>query len=320
MMSKKNVLILSAGRRVGLLETFRSAAKNLNINSQIFTADSNPRMSAACHLSTRSFKLPPHSDKDFICHLLNVCKKNNISLVVPTTDTELEVLSKNRQSFLKYGINIVVSDTTLIEKCSDKRKTPELFDSFGISCPKIYTGVTEFPCFCKPCKGSGGHGTKIINNSTELELARSADANNIFCEFVGPEFTEYTVDAYYSKSGVLVCLVPRERQEVRGGEVSKGCTRKNILYEELKNALSCLHGARGCVTLQFFFNQSSSEIKGVEINPRFGGGYPLSYRAGALYSDWIIKEYILDKELAFFDGWESDLTMLRYDQAVYYEG
>jgi carbamoyl-phosphate synthase large subunit len=54
----------------------------------------------------------------------------------------------------------------------------------------------------------------------------------------------------------------------------------------------------------------------LEINPRFGGGYPLSYAAGAKYPGWLIDEYLLNKEVPFFDGWESDLLMLRYDSQV----
>ena len=39
---------------------------------------------------------------------------------------------------------------------------------------------------------------------------------------------------------------PRERLEVRTGEVSKGATRRNALYEELVEKMAVLEGARGC--------------------------------------------------------------------------
>jgi carbamoyl-phosphate synthase large subunit len=54
----------------------------------------------------------------------------------------------------------------------------------------------------------------------------------------------------------------------------------------------------------------------LEINPRFGGGYPLTGAAGADYCAWLIAEYLLNKEIGFFDDWEADLLMLRYDAKV----
>jgi carbamoyl-phosphate synthase large subunit len=75
-------------------------------------------------------------------------------------------------------------------------------------------------------------------------------------------------------------------------------------------------GARGCLTIQVFFHKTNETILGIEINPRFGGGYPLSYLAGANYSEWIIKEYLLKQEIPEFNDWQDNLLMLRYDAEV----
>ena len=75
--------------------------------------------------------------------------------------------------------------------------------------------------------------------------------------------------------------------------------------------------------MQFFFNQVTKRIIGIEINPRFGGGFPLSYEAGANYPSWLIKEYILGENVEYFDKWDENLLMLRYDNEVLvrdYEG
>ena len=112
----------------------------------------------------------------------------------------------------------------------------------------------------------------------------------------------------------MVSLVPRERIEVRSGEVSKGVTRKNFLYDFLLERIMVLPGARGCITFQFFVDVQSEDIKGLEINPRFGGGYPLTYSAGSNFPQYLIDEYFQGKKLEFFDQWEDNLLMLRYDQ------
>ncbi|MEX0273573.1 MAG: ATP-grasp domain-containing protein, partial [Flavobacteriaceae bacterium] len=77
----------------------------------------------------------------------------------------------------------------------------------------------------------------------------------------------------------------------------------------------------GCLTAQFFMNRKGDKIYGIEINPRFGGGYPLSYLAGANFPQWIIKEYLMNGEMDdMFDCWESDLLMLRYDDEILVHG
>jgi carbamoyl-phosphate synthase large subunit len=68
--------------------------------------------------------------------------------------------------------------------------------------------------------------------------------------------------------------------------------------------------------VQLFFHRLSGSILGIEINPRFGGGYPLSYRAGANFPAMLIEEYYLQNSIEYSDHWESDLLMLRYDDEV----
>ena len=68
--------------------------------------------------------------------------------------------------------------------------------------------------------------------------------------------------------------------------------------------LSRLEGARGCVTLQVFVNMDTKQLYGIEINPRFGGGYPLSYLAGANFPNWAIREYLMDETIPVYTDWE----------------
>lgn len=72
----------------------------------------------------------------------------------------------------------------------------------------------------------------------------------------------------------------------------------------------------GCITLQLFYNEVTGSVCGIEINPRFGGGYPLSYSAGANFPKWIIQEYLLGQKIEFFNEWEDNLLMLRYDDEI----
>jgi len=316
----KNILVLSAGRRVELVEAFRDELVKRSPSSKVYATDLRPEISAACRVADGAIAAPSVSSPEYIAFLLEQCKLLDIGLVVPTIDTELLLLAENQSAFQAIGVNLIISSSALVAKCRDKRKTGLLFIELDIETPTIYTPETlEFPCFAKPYDGSCSKGATLVRTSVDAEKL-SADEKIMFMELVDASFSEYTVDLYYDARSNLKCMVPRERLETRAGEVSKGITRREMVYQYLLRRVQRLPGAVGCITLQLFFNKENPKFFAIEINPRFGGGFPLSYSAGANYPGWLIDEYLFGKEIEFFDGWENNLLMLRYDAKVLVHG
>ena len=316
-----NVLILSAGRRVELLEAFKAELRYRFPESSVFAVDMNPGLSSACQVADACFTVPPATVSGYIDNLLNLCVERKVGLVIPTIDTELIVLAQEVNRFAAYGIHVIVSEIPLIRASMDKRITAFLFDEIGMDSPEIYSSDSiKFPCFAKPYNGSCSLGALTVHSKDKLTKEMIADESMMFMQLVDNSYTEFTVDAYYDRGGELRCFVPRQRIEVRAGEISKGVTRKNLVYEYLNFFLPLIKGARGCITLQLFASLVEKRFYAIEINPRFGGGYPLSYSAGANYPGWLIDEYLLNKSISFFDDWEADLLMLRYDAKVLVHG
>ena len=317
----KNILLSSIGRRVELAEAFLKEIYLRDQSLKIFAIDANPNYSAACQLVYKYFKSPKASENHYIDFVLEKCKKYNIGMIIPTIDTELSVLAKNLNIFNSRGILPVISDLEFVNVCRDKRLTANFFADLNLSTPKIYQkDKLKFPCFVKPYSGSSSINSFKIEKEQDLSISLKNKENMMFAEFVGDGFSEYTVDMYFDRLGKLKCLVPRQRIEIRAGEVSKGITRKNYVYEYVLSHFHSVPGARGCITLQLFFNSESKEFYFIEINPRFGGGFPLSYSAKANYPGWLIDEYFFEKEIPFFDNWEEDLLMLRYDSKILIHG
>ena len=317
MASNHNLLVLSAGRRVELVQIFREALARHLPQANVFATDLRPELSPACQIVDRAFKAPRVTAPEYINYLLDLCVQQSIGMLIPTIDTELNLLALNRHRFEEIGVYIVISSPNLVAACRDKRKTAEIFDRLQISQPAIYSrDDLHFPCFCKPYDGSCSVGALPLESSEKLTPELLENDKNMFMELIGKDYREYTIDAYYDRSSRLRCMVPRERIEVRGGEVSKGATRKNFVYDYLFTRLPLLEGARGCITVQVFADPKTESIKALEINPRFGGGFPLAQAAGADYPDWLIREYFLNQSIPYFDEWESDLLMLRYDAKV----
>ncbi|MDO7171349.1 ATP-grasp domain-containing protein [Mariniflexile sp. AS56] len=313
-----NILITSAGRRVSLVRAFQAELKALVPEGKVMTTDFNIRLSSACHVSDKAFQLPLVCDKNYFKLLLDVCLDNNIKLIIPTIDTELLLLAKNKDLFLKNGITAIVSSQEFIGICRDKRQMSTFFLVNDINVAKEYSKYDyELPLFIKPFNGSRSVDTFIINKHEDLTEYHFKNKNLMFLEYLDHSFyEEFTCDLYYDKFNNLKSVVPRQRIEVRDGEVNKGITKKNMLVDYIGEHLKHIDGAIGCLTAQFFKHITDDCIYGIEINARFGGGFPLSYAAGANYPKWIIQEYLFDEEINSYNDWEADLLMLRYDDEV----
>lgn len=316
----RNILITSAGKRVALVRAFKETLSRFFPGAKIYTTDMNPEMAPACHVSDESIKVPRVTDPEYIGCLTHICDDKSIGLIIPTIDTELQILSSHKNTLAEIGTAAIVSDSEFISTCRDKRNTVAFFKSHGIDIPApIDPRHPTFPIFAKPYDGSLSSGIRLIQTPEEFTEDIAENEKLMFMEYIDPEsYSEYTVDMYYGRDNRLKMAVPRKRIEIRAGEINKGKTEKPVLEKFIKTHLPVISGCTGCICMQLFYNKTSGDIKAIEINPRFGGGYPLSYAARANYPEFIIKEWFLNEPIEYSDNWEDGLTMLRFDDAIYF--
>lgn len=320
-MSKFNILFTSAGRRVALIRNFKKSLSSLGLSGSIVTTDLK-KNAPASFIADCGEQAPGVTDPNYIAILKDICKKHQIKLIVPLIDAELHILSLHKQDFEALGMTVLVSSNETNQICFDKKNTYKFFKNAGVQTPEILNvekitaeAEAKYPFLIKPADGSCSIGVTKIRNARELEFFKDYVSNAIVQEFVVGQ--EYTLDILVDFQGQVRCVVPRLRIETRAGEISKGVTVKNpALIAAGKKVVELLPGALGCITVQCFLTPDN-EIKFIEINPRFGGGFPLSFQAGADFPRWII-EMILGKARDIrIDGWQDGLMMLRYDDAVF---
>jgi len=129
--------------------------------------------------------------------------------------------------------------------------------------------------------------------------------------------TEYTCDVYVDRRLSVRCVVPRRRLEIRAGEVSKAQVVKDAaIIQECVRLVEALGAGPGVVTVQLIKTETGRHYF-IEINPRFGGGAPLSIRAGADFPKWALQERVGKTPRIALDGYSDGLTMLRYDAEVW---
>ena len=314
-----NIIITSAGQRVALVRDFKETLVRFYAEAKVFTTDMNPELAPAAYVSNGCFEVLRVTDENYISQLLDICKKNEIGMIVPTIDTELLVLAENKKLFNDNDIIVCVSDLDFIKVCRDKRNTGDFLEKHNIRVPKAVDKYNPtFPLFAKPYDGSLSTNLHYIKNAEELTQDILDDPKLLFMEYIDKEtYKEYTIDMYYGTDNCVKCIVPRERIKIRAGEINKGRTVKCPLMDYIKERLDKIEGCIGCICIQVFFNPLTEDVVGIEINPRFGGGYPQSYAAGGNYPEMLIKEYFLGEKIAYIDDWKDNMLMLRFDDAVY---
>ncbi len=316
-----NILFTCIGRRVSLLNSFRAAAKSLKIKSEIFGTETTS-LSSALRLCDDFFIVKAVTSRHYITQLLSIVKLDRIKLLVPTVDLDLKILAVNRERFAKLGCQVLVSSPNVIDICQDKRKTYRFlvkngFDTPLTVSPKIALSSRPFkgPYYMKPWDGYAARGNAVIKNRTDLKFYAKRIPNPICQELLCGD--EITCDAYVDFDMSVRCIVPRKRLEIRAGEVSKARIVKNTQVMKLaKSLVEKLGAGPGIITIQLFYTKDH-KIKFVEVNPRFGGGIPLSIKAGANFPKWILQQLTGCKPQIPFDGFRDGLTMLRYDAEVW---
>lgn len=313
-----NILITSAGKRVSLVKAFKKELIKYFPEAKVFIVDSDIEHSAAAQVAEKAFKIGKISDFNYVDSLLQICITNKIKLVIPTIDTELGLLSKSRDKFSEHGINIIVSNSNIVAHANTKIASKIFFEKLNLKTPKLYNkDKYKLPLYIKPNRGNSSIDNFVIKRESDLCKKHFTNRNFLFFEYIDrTQFDEFTCDLYYDKNSVLKCVIPRKRIQVRAGEVTKAITKKNELVEFFKTELLTIKGIRGCINIQCFLHKINKEIIIIEMNPRFGGGYPLSYFAGGNYPKWLIQEYLLNEEISYFDDWEDQLLMLRYDDEI----
>ena len=105
------------------MNIIKESIKRLKIDSKVFTVDAKMDNSPACMLNkSHSFEVPRVDDSNYLKEILKIVHENSIKLIVPTIDTELKILSNNRNAFLEQNVEILISDRDVIEICQDKSR------------------------------------------------------------------------------------------------------------------------------------------------------------------------------------------------------
>ena len=316
-MDEYNVFILSAGRRVELIQCFQDAARRLALDSKIIAGDCSVS-APAMYFADKSFVLPPITDPGYLREILNICLSENIALIVPTIDPELLLLSEAKEEIEgTTNAKVLISETSVISICRDKLATHRFLTASGFGVPRLYSREEivdrelDFPVFIKPRSGSSSINAHKVVNRMQLDAYVNLIPDYMVQEYLEGE--EYTVDVFLDFLGNVLTIVPRLRLAVRSGEISKGkIVKDNAIIADVQRLMRVLRPI-GHITVQLV--KTSHGIKYIEINPRFGGGAPMSIKSGADSCENLFRLQ-MGQSLQYNENYCDGLTFLRFDNSI----
>jgi len=310
------VLFTAVGRRVELIAAFKASYAERQISARIIGVDHDPRLAPAGLVTDAVYRTPLVGENGYLESLLEICRREAVELLIPLYEPEFLPLDQNRDRFAALGTRLLLSPKSALETCRDKYLTFQFFQANRIKTPPtrlLERDDTRFkyPVFIKPRLGMGSVGARKIEPGDPLPSINAADY--LLQEFIPG--IEFTLDILADFEGKILAVVPRERIEVRAGEVTKSRTVKRYdLIEQGKNIAEKL-GVIGPVNLQCIVN--GPVVFWIEINPRFGGGTPLSLQAGVDYPHLLYQLCRGETVAPLIGQFRDNLLMLRYEQAFY---
>jgi len=313
------ILLTSAGRRGYLVKFFREA---LTDNDQIWGAD-NSKYAPSFHYCDNTLLLPKVTDTDYVDTLINFCKKNKIDMVIPLIDPELEVLAAQRQKFYDKNILAVISPPKTIEIAFDKYLTYQFGKDNGINVPVtvlsteealklIDEGELNWPVAVKHRKGSASMNITYCQNEKQLISAFETCPFPMIQEFIAGD--EYGYDLFGDFEFRPISVFCKKKLEMRAGETDKAVSTDNKELIEL--GLKILQNLQLFGPMDVDVMISPDGPKLLELNPRFGGGYPCSHLAGANFPAKLIAIRNGQKLKPDIGSCPAGVVMLKQDEII----
>lgn len=294
-----NILFTCAGRRRYLLKYFK---KVIGDEGKIIATDMQltaPALTAA----DIKIQVPRVYADDYIQKTLDICKEHDVKILISLNDLELPILAENKRKFEELGVNVIVSDPEVINICFDKYITAQYIEKLGLKTPQTFVnydkaveaiknGELKFPLILKPRWGSGSIGLEFVDDLEELEMVYKLDCKKVKKSILATassdtEFLliqevikgkEYGLDVVNDLQGNFRGVSVKEKLAMRSGETDKAQTVDNADIRHIGATIG--KNLHHIGNLDVDVLERDGEYYVLELNPRFGGGYPFSQEAG----------------------------------------
>ena len=272
------VLFTCAGQRVDIVTAFaRAGATTVAVDLD--------RLAPALYHADRYALVPPISDPGYLVALRDLVEEHDVSLLVPLTDLDQRLLAAHRD---QLGALLLLSSEEIVAAMTDKYEAHLAFVERGIPSPQTWLpdavpADAPFPLLVKAREGFGSRHIYRAETREELDfhLARTPVDSMVQAVCRGDEFS---IDVFCDLEGRCLNAIPRTMIQSKGGESIKGMTLKDWELIDFGRSVAEALPIWGPANVQVF-RDADGRIEVTDVNPRFGGAFPLPLAAGSRYPE-----------------------------------
>ena len=295
-----NVILTSVGRRAYMVKYFKEV---LGDSGKVYVCNSDDK-SIAFKYADEKVISPLIYDENYIPFLLDYCKRNSINILISLFDIDLLMLARHKNQFKEIGTKVIVSDPQIVEICNDKWKTYQFLINNGFHAPasflnvnevieKIADGELSYPIVVKPRFGCGSISVAIAYDEEDLVYLTKKANKEITTSYLKYESAvteekviyqeclkgqEYGADIINDLNGVTQNVIVRKKIAMRSGETDIAELVDEPAIKDTLFKLGSVTKHIANMDCDVFLVDGKPFV--LEMNARFGGGYPFSHMGG----------------------------------------
>jgi carbamoyl-phosphate synthase large subunit len=272
------VLFTCAGQRVDIVTAFAHAG------ATTVATDLDPLAPALWHADRQA--LAPRIDDDgYVPFLRALVAAHDVRLVVPLTDLDHVKLVRARDDL---GALVLLPSEEVVRRVGDKYTAHLFFEERGIPTPQSWLpgevpDDARYPLLVKVREGFGSRHIHRARDRAELDFFLRYTPVESFVQ-TACRGEEYSIDVFCDLEGRCLNAIPRTMIQSKGGESIKGKTIADRDLIEFGAEVAEALGLVGPGTIQCF-READGRHEVTDVNPRFGGAFPLPLAAGSRYPE-----------------------------------
>ena len=315
-----NILVLSCGTRNKIIQYFK---RELNGAGKVIATDMSPNAPALYEADVH-YIVPRMTAPGYLNVIYDICRKEQVTGVLSLIDPELSLLALHEEEFHALGVTVIGSFYDLCERTLDKWQMFCWLKEHGYACAESYidreafygdvrAGKINYPVFVKPIRGSASIAISKVQDQETVDLLFEHADDLMIQEYLKGQ--EIGADCYIDMiSGELISVFTKKKLVMRAGETDKSISFKDPELFALVERFVKEAGFRGQIDIDIFECEGKYYIS--EVNPRFGGGYPHAYEAGANHMKYIVNNLQGKVNEPQIGEYESGVIMMKYSEIM----
>lgn len=315
-----NILVLSCGTRNKIIQYFK---RELNGAGKVIATDMSPNAPALYEADVH-YIVPRMTAPGYLDVIYDICRKEQVTGVLSLIDPELSLMALHEEEFHALGVTVIGSFYDLCERTLDKWQMFCWLKEHGYACAESYidreafygdvrAGKINYPVFVKPIRGSASIAISKVQDQETVDLLFEHADDLMIQEYLKGQ--EIGADCYIDMiSGELISVFTKKKLVMRAGETDKSISFKDTELFALIERFVKEAGFRGQIDIDIFECEGKYYIS--EVNPRFGGGYPHAYEAGANHMKYIVNNLQGKVNEPQIGEYESGVIMMKYSEIM----